>query len=239
VTVPSQISLCLFLNETLSEKYLANSRLCIAAMTTLQYVADNGGLGLTKSGAFKRDFVVWAVDQFDWPGYTAKELAVANKVLNEDDVLPLSCLHELLRIAKLIRHANGKALLTKAGTTHLGDHGRLQAILFETFFTKFDFAAHERFPIEMPDAVSFSGSDPQPSGRLGPVSGVRRLVSAHLSVAGPKGDAGRRRDVLLGYTSRAPAGLAGAHRAEGNAAHGADPNAPAAEDATVRQIPSL
>jgi len=57
----------------------------------------------------------------DWPGYTAKQLAVANKVLNEDDVLPLCCLHKLLRIAKLFRHANGKALLTKAGATHLGD----------------------------------------------------------------------------------------------------------------------
>jgi hypothetical protein len=155
VTVPSKISPHLFLNETLSEKELARSRLCIAAMTTLKHLADAGGIGLTKSGAFNRNFVVWAVDRFDWPGYTAKELAVANKVLDEDDVLPLSCLHELLRIAKLIRHAKGKALLTKAGATHLGDHGRLQATVFETFFTTFDFAAHERWPIEMPDADTF------------------------------------------------------------------------------------
>ena len=33
--------------------------------------------------------------------------------------------------------------------------GRLQAVLFETFFTQFDFAAHERWPIEMPDADTF------------------------------------------------------------------------------------
>jgi hypothetical protein len=155
VTVPSKISPHLFLNETLTEADLAKSRLCIAAMTTLQHLAGNGGIGLTKSGAFNRNFVVWAVDQFEWPGYTAKELSVANKVLNEDDVLPLSCLHELLRLAKLILHANGRALLARAGTTHLGDHGRLQATLFETFFTKFDFAAYERWPIEMPDADTF------------------------------------------------------------------------------------
>ncbi len=155
MTVPSQISPHLFLNESLTEADLTKSRLCIAAMTTLQHLADNGGIGLTKSGAFNRKFAVWAVDQFEWPGYTAKELAVANKVLNEDDVLPLSCLHELLRIAKLIRHANGRALLTRVSTTHLGDHGRVQATLFETFFMKFDFTAHERWPIEMPNVDTF------------------------------------------------------------------------------------
>jgi hypothetical protein len=46
----------------------------------------------------------------------------------------------------------GGALLTRAGTTHLGYHGRFQATLFKTYFTKFDFGAHERWPIEMPDA---------------------------------------------------------------------------------------
>lgn len=200
MTVPSKISPHLFLNETLSEKELARSRLCIAAMTTLKHLADAGGIGLTKSGTFNRNFVVWAVDQFDWPGYTAKELAVANKVLDEDDVLPLSCLHELLRIAKLIRHAKGKALLTKAGATRLGDHGRLQATVFETFFTNVRFRGART--VADRDAgrrhVSFSGSDPQPSGRLGPVSGIRRLVSACLSVAGPTAHARRRRDVLPG-----------------------------------------
>ena len=33
---------------------------------------------------------------------------------------------------------------TKTGREHLGQPGRLQAVLFETFFTRFDFAAHER-----------------------------------------------------------------------------------------------
>jgi hypothetical protein len=121
-------------------------------MTTLQRMAEQDGIGLTKSGAFNRNFVVWAVDQFDWPGYRAEQLYVVNKVLNEDDVLPVSYLHQLLCAAKLIRHAKGRAVLTKAGASHLGDHGRLQVMLFETFFTKFDFAAHERWLIEMPEA---------------------------------------------------------------------------------------
>jgi len=152
MTTPSQISSHLFLDETLSAADLAGSRLCLAAMATLQHLAEHDGIGLTKSGAFNRKFVIWAVDQFQWPHFTADELYAINKVLNEDDVLPLSYLHELLLAAKLIRHRKGKANLTKEGKTIIGDHGRLQVTLFETFFTKFDFAARERWPNEMPDA---------------------------------------------------------------------------------------
>ena len=152
MTIPSQISPHLFLDEALDEAELAGSRLCMAAMTTLQHIAEHAGIGLTKSKAFNRKFVTWAVDQFNWPRYTAEELYIVNKVLNEDDVPPLIYLHELLLAAKLIRHRKGKAILTKAGKSLLDDHGRLQVMLFETFFTKFDFAAHERWRIEMPDA---------------------------------------------------------------------------------------
>lgn len=145
----------LFLNEALTETGLVGSRLCSAATTTLRHMGEEGGIALTKSGAFNRKFVTWAVDQFNWPGYTAEELYTINKVLNEDDVPPLCHLHELLRCAKLIGHVKGTARLTRAGKTFLDDQGRLQALLFETFFTKFDFAAHERWPIEMPDADTF------------------------------------------------------------------------------------
>jgi hypothetical protein len=62
-----------------------------------------------------RRFVTWAVDEFRWPHYTATDLAVVNRVLNEDDVSPLSYLHELLLAAKLIRHAKTHVLLTKTG----------------------------------------------------------------------------------------------------------------------------
>jgi hypothetical protein len=155
VTVGTRVSRHLFLNDALDEEDLAESRLCGAAMTVLRCATDPGGIGLTKSGAFNRRFVVWAVDEFRWPHYTAAELAVVNKVLNEEDVSPLSYLHELLLAAKLIRHARNHVLLTKSGKEHLAQPGRLQAVLFETFFTRFDFAARERWPIEMPDADTF------------------------------------------------------------------------------------
>lgn len=152
MTVTTRVSPHLFLNEAVDEVDLAGSRLCMAAMTTLNYMEEHGGIGLTASGAFNRKFVVWAVDAFAWPRYTAAELYFVNKVLNEPDVPPLYFLHELLFAAKLLRHAKGQAVITKAGKGYLGQHGRLQIELFETFFTRFDFAAHEHQPLEMPEA---------------------------------------------------------------------------------------
>ncbi len=152
MTVVSQISPRLLLNEQLGADALAGSRLCVAAMKTLTYIRDRGGIGLTKNGAFNRKFVTWAVDEFQWPRYTAEDLYAINKVLNEDDVPPLPYLHHLLLDARLIRHARDEARLTGAGRTHLGQPGLLQVTLFETFFTRFDFAAHERWPIEIREA---------------------------------------------------------------------------------------
>ena len=155
MTVVTRVSPHLFLNDALDKEALAGSRLCGAAMAVLRCATDPGGIGLTKSGAFNRRFVTWAVDEFRWPHYTASDLAVVNRVLNEEDVPPLSYLHELLSAAKLVRHAKNHVLLTKTGREHLGQPGRLQVVLFETFFTRFDFAARERWPIEMPDADTF------------------------------------------------------------------------------------
>lgn len=152
MTVVSQISPHLFLNEKLSAAELSGSRLCTAAAMTLKYLEVHRGIGLTKNGAFNRKFVTWAVDEFQWPEFTAQELYAINKVLNEDDVLPLSYLHQLLFDAKLIRHARDQATLTSAGKTLICQPGQLQVVLFETFFTCFDFAVHERWPIEIREA---------------------------------------------------------------------------------------
>jgi hypothetical protein len=157
--IRSRISPWLTVNETLSAADLSGSRLCNAGMTVLAHMSESGSVGLTGSGAFNRKFVVWAVDQFQWPGYTALELAVANRVLNEEDVFPLLVLHALLRGAKLIRRTGNKAVLTKDGNALVGDAGRLQVVLFETFFTRFDFAAFDRRPVEISgaDTVHFLG----------------------------------------------------------------------------------
>jgi hypothetical protein len=76
VTFVTRVSPHLFLNDALDEEALAGSRLFGAAMTVLRCATDPGGIGLTKSGAFNRRFVTWAVDEFQWPPYTAADLAV-------------------------------------------------------------------------------------------------------------------------------------------------------------------
>lgn len=58
-------------------------------------------------------------------------------------------MHELLIAARLMRHFKGKAILTKSGRQVLGDYNALQIALFETWFTRFDFAFCERF--DMPE----------------------------------------------------------------------------------------
>ena len=80
-------------------------------------------------------------------------------MLNELDFLPLAIMHELLVGSRLLRHYKGKAVPTKAGKAMIGDHGRLQAELFDTYFTGFDFLGHERFLIDHddPDFVHFLG----------------------------------------------------------------------------------
>ena len=68
---------------------LKHSPLVRGMIFTLRFADENGGIGLTQSGAMNRKFVHWAADQFDWPGYTAAELFEINKVLNEHDMQPL------------------------------------------------------------------------------------------------------------------------------------------------------
>ncbi|QFT45426.1 hypothetical protein FIU97_02445 [Roseivivax sp. THAF40] len=53
---------------------LAHSPLLRGALLTLQYAREHGAIGLTKTKAFKRVFVHWAVGHFDWPGKSAEEM---------------------------------------------------------------------------------------------------------------------------------------------------------------------
>ena len=58
------------------------------ALLTLQYAHEHGSIGLTKTKAFKRVFVHWAVEHFDWPGKSAEEMFRYNKVINEYEFPP-------------------------------------------------------------------------------------------------------------------------------------------------------
>lgn len=124
---------------------LAHSPLLRAALLTLQYAQEHGAIGLTKTKAFKRVFVHWAVKHFDWPGKSAEEMFRYNKVINEYEFPPLEVLHYLLITLRLGRHFKGEFRLTKHGTELARAPALLFAELISFFVLKIDHASYARF----------------------------------------------------------------------------------------------
>jgi hypothetical protein len=149
---PSNISPDILLNKSLGVAELCGNPICINGMKLLKHAQDNGGITLTKSGGFFRKFVIWAADEFQWPGHEPEKLYVVNKVLNEQDFFPLAVMHDLMLATRLLRHFKGKAVPTKAGRAIIGDHGALQAVLFDAYFTAYDPSLSDRFPTKFDDA---------------------------------------------------------------------------------------
>jgi hypothetical protein len=124
---------------------LAYSPLLRAALLTLQYVEQNGPIGLTKTKAFKRVFVHWAAEHFDWPGLSHGKLFKMNKVLNEYDFAPLELLHFVLVQMKLARHYKAEFRLTKRGAELLKSPAAMFAAVIPFFLFEIDHAAYSRF----------------------------------------------------------------------------------------------
>lgn len=155
----SQIAHDILVTDTLSDAELAGSPMSMNGMKLLKHVAETGGIELTKSGFFNRKCVIWAAEEFQWPEYELAQLYRLNKVLNEQDFPPLTVMHDLMVLGRIIRHRKGFAVLTPAGKAMLGNFGVLEAQLFETYFTTYDFGSDERFPnyIEHDDFRHFFG----------------------------------------------------------------------------------
>jgi hypothetical protein len=124
---------------------LAHSPMLRAALLTLQYAQEHGSIGLTKTKAFKRVFVHWAVEHFGWPGKSAEEMFRYNKVINEYEFPPLEVLHFLLISLRLGRHYKGEFRLTKRGAELADAPGRLFAELIPYFVLRIDHASYARF----------------------------------------------------------------------------------------------
>jgi hypothetical protein len=124
---------------------LAYSPLLRAALLTLQYAQDQGAIGLTKTKAFKRVFVHWAVEHFDWPGSSAEEMFRYNRVINEYEFPPLEVLHYLLVTLRFGRHFKGEFRLTKRGAKLAQAPAQLFAELIPFFVLKIDHASYARF----------------------------------------------------------------------------------------------
>jgi hypothetical protein len=124
---------------------LAHSPLLRGALLTLQYAQEHGSIGLTKTKAFKRVFVHWAVEHFSWPGKSAEEMFRFSKVINEYEFPPLEVLHHLLISLRLGRHYKGEFLLTRRGAELADSPGRLFAELIPYFVLRIDHASYARF----------------------------------------------------------------------------------------------
>lgn len=124
---------------------LAHSPLLRGALLTLQYTRTHGAIGLTKNMAFKRVFVHWAVENFDWPGKTAEEMFRYNKVINEYEFPPLEILHFLLISLRLGRHFKGEFRLTKRGTELAQAPALLFSELIPYFLLRMDHSSYARF----------------------------------------------------------------------------------------------
>ena len=118
---------------------LARSPLLRAALLTLRYAQEHGAIGLTKTMAFKRVFMHWAVEHFDWPRKSAEDMFRFSKVINEYEFPPLEVLH------RLGRHFKGEFRLTKRGAELAGAPARLFAELFPFFIPQIDHASYARF----------------------------------------------------------------------------------------------
>jgi hypothetical protein len=124
---------------------LPYSPLLRVAQLTLQYTQDHGPIGLTKTGTFKRAFVKWAAEHFDWPGMSHDELFKMNKVLNEYDFPPLEMLHFVLVQMKLARHYKGEFRITKCGAALFKSPAALFVSVIPFFLFEIDHAAFSRF----------------------------------------------------------------------------------------------
>lgn len=116
-----------------------------AALLTLRYVQDHGAIGLTKTKAFKRVFVHWAVEHFEWPGKCAEEMFRYSKVINEYEFLPLEVLHHALITLRLGRHFKDEFRLTKRGAELAQAPALLFTELIPFFVLKIDHASYARF----------------------------------------------------------------------------------------------
>ena len=123
---------------------MAHSPLLRAAQLTLQYTQDHGSIPLTPSKAFKRVFVHWAAEHFDWPNMGYAELFSVNKVLNEYDFPPLELLHFLLIELKLGRHYKGQFKITKRGSELLANPSQLLNTLVPFYIFNLDHSSYGR-----------------------------------------------------------------------------------------------
>jgi len=129
---------------------LKNSKLLDAVYKTIAYANEHGGIGLTQSKAFNRKFCHWAAENFNWEEYSADKLLSIQKVLNEQDVIPVMVLHELFVEMKLGRHIKGKFQFSKKALSLAEHRGEFFEIITNFYLFDFDHSYFQRRPFIAP-----------------------------------------------------------------------------------------
>lgn len=124
---------------------LQYSPLLRAAVLTLNYALEHGAIPITKTKAFKRVFVHWAVEHFEWPDHSLEEMQRYHKVINQGDFLPLEVLHYLLIQLKLGRHYRDEFRLTKRGAALAKSPSQLFVELIPFYVLLIDHTSYSRF----------------------------------------------------------------------------------------------
>jgi hypothetical protein len=119
---------------------LAHSPMVRAYLAAARYIAEHDAIGLTKSGAWNRRFIEWAVAEIDFPGWTADDLYAVNKVLNEYDVAPLEYLHAVMDGLKWGHKYKGTYRFSRAGQALAKDPETAFAAVIPAYLFRFDHA---------------------------------------------------------------------------------------------------
>ena len=121
-----------------------------ATRLMLERAQDNGGLVLTKGGALSRADVTALFDATSWPDFDRATVLAVNKVLNEQDVLPIHFTRVMAKEAGLLQAYKGRLVATKRTKELLRPERapQLFKLAFETVFWRMNLAYLDRMPGE-------------------------------------------------------------------------------------------
>lgn len=121
-----------------------------ATRLMIERAQATGGLTLTKGGALSRADVRNLFELTEWPDFDRGMVLAVNKVLNEEDVMPILFTRLMARQAGLLRPYKGRLLATKRARELVQPSrasGLFQAA-FETVFWRSNLAFLDRLPGE-------------------------------------------------------------------------------------------
>jgi len=133
-------------HENLTCDDLAESDMFYNARLFLSTLNEENGTKATTAGNLNRKFVNAMAEQMRHPDGFLDDLWRYNKVINEQDVRVLHYLRIVIDAAGLIKKQKGAFQITKKGASMLSDDkaGQLYALIFRTFFTRFNLAYMDR-----------------------------------------------------------------------------------------------